>query len=118
MGIGASMLLWWEQGFCGMLADGGRFVIRYDHRDTGRSVTYEPGRPEYAGGGQHSRAFSTCATAACNASSTPTSRSTTTTAPTRAESPLGATPRNSSTVPGKWSPDEPHLSAHPGVCSA
>jgi pimeloyl-ACP methyl ester carboxylesterase len=32
-----------------MLADGGRFVIRYDHRDTGRSVTYEPGRPEYTG---------------------------------------------------------------------
>ena len=30
-----------------MLADGGRFVIRYDHRDTGRSVTYEPGRPGY-----------------------------------------------------------------------
>jgi pimeloyl-ACP methyl ester carboxylesterase len=25
-------------------------VIRYDHRDTGRSVTYEPGHPEYAGG--------------------------------------------------------------------
>jgi pimeloyl-ACP methyl ester carboxylesterase len=48
MGIGASML-WWEEGFCGMLADGGRFVIRYDHRDTGRSVTYEPGRPEYTG---------------------------------------------------------------------
>jgi pimeloyl-ACP methyl ester carboxylesterase len=46
MGIGASML-WWEEGFCRMLADGGRFVIRYDHRDTGRSVTYEPGRPEY-----------------------------------------------------------------------
>ena len=48
MGIGASML-WWEEGFCEMLADGGRFVIRYDHRDTGRSVTYEPGRPEYTG---------------------------------------------------------------------
>jgi pimeloyl-ACP methyl ester carboxylesterase len=48
MGIGASML-WWEEGFCRMLADGGRFVIRYDHRDTGRSVTYEPGRPEYTG---------------------------------------------------------------------
>ena len=48
MGIGASML-WWEEGFCGLLADGGRFVIRYDHRDTGRSVTYEPGRPEYGG---------------------------------------------------------------------
>jgi pimeloyl-ACP methyl ester carboxylesterase len=48
MGTGASML-WWEEGFCGMLAAGGRFVIRYDHRDTGRSVTYEPGRPEYTG---------------------------------------------------------------------
>jgi pimeloyl-ACP methyl ester carboxylesterase len=48
MGIGASML-WWEEGFCGMLAEGGRFVIRYDHRDTGRSVTDPPGRPDYTG---------------------------------------------------------------------
>ena len=24
-------------------------MIRYDHRDTGRSVTYEPGHPEYTG---------------------------------------------------------------------
>jgi pimeloyl-ACP methyl ester carboxylesterase len=32
-----------------MLAAERRFVIRYDHRDTGRSVTYEPGRPEYTG---------------------------------------------------------------------
>src|SRR5262249_23255215 len=48
MGIGGSML-WWEEGFCQMLADGGRFVIRYDHRDTGRSVTYEPEHPEYTG---------------------------------------------------------------------
>jgi pimeloyl-ACP methyl ester carboxylesterase len=48
MGIGASML-WWESGFCRQLAAGGRFVIRYDHRDTGRSVTYEPGRPPYNG---------------------------------------------------------------------
>jgi pimeloyl-ACP methyl ester carboxylesterase len=46
MGMGGSML-WWEEGFCRMLAEGRRFVIRYDHRDTGRSVTYEPGRPEY-----------------------------------------------------------------------
>jgi len=46
MGLGASML-WWEEDFCQMLADGGRLVIRYDHRDTGRSVTYEPGSPEY-----------------------------------------------------------------------
>jgi pimeloyl-ACP methyl ester carboxylesterase len=48
MGIGASML-WWDEDFCRLLAQGGRFVIRYDHRDTGRSVTYEPGRPEYTG---------------------------------------------------------------------
>jgi pimeloyl-ACP methyl ester carboxylesterase len=46
MGIGASML-WWEEDFCWTLAGAGRFVIRYDHRDTGRSVTYEPGRPGY-----------------------------------------------------------------------
>jgi pimeloyl-ACP methyl ester carboxylesterase len=49
MGVGASML-WWDERFCGMLAEAGRFVIRYDHRDTGRSVTYEPGRPVYTGG--------------------------------------------------------------------
>jgi pimeloyl-ACP methyl ester carboxylesterase len=48
MGISASML-WWEEGFCRLLAEGGRFVIRYDHRDTGRSVTYEPGHPPYTG---------------------------------------------------------------------
>jgi pimeloyl-ACP methyl ester carboxylesterase len=47
-GTGASML-WWEEDFCRMLAGGGRFVIRYDHRDTGRSITYEPGRPDYTG---------------------------------------------------------------------
>ncbi len=48
MGVGGSML-WWEDGFCRMLADAGRFVIRYDHRDTGRSVTYAPGQPGYTG---------------------------------------------------------------------
>src|ERR671931_630109 len=48
MGLGASML-WWREGFCRMLADGGRFVIRYDHRDTGRSTTYPPGCPGYTG---------------------------------------------------------------------
>ncbi|MCX5062081.1 alpha/beta fold hydrolase [Streptomyces sp. NBC_00452] len=48
MGTGASML-WWEEGFCRKLAEGGRFVVRYDHRDTGRSTTYEPGRPGYTG---------------------------------------------------------------------
>ena len=48
MGLGASML-WWEEGFCQKLAGRGRFVIRYDHRDTGRSTTYEPGNPGYSG---------------------------------------------------------------------
>jgi pimeloyl-ACP methyl ester carboxylesterase len=47
-GIGSSML-WWEEGFCRKLADAARFVIRYDHRDTGRSITYAPGRPRYTG---------------------------------------------------------------------
>jgi pimeloyl-ACP methyl ester carboxylesterase len=48
MGMGASML-WWDDGFCRSLAAGGRFVIRYDHRDTGRSTTCPPGRPGYTG---------------------------------------------------------------------
>ena len=42
-------MLWWEEGFCRMLVGGGRFVIRYDRRDTGRSVTYEPGCPPHTG---------------------------------------------------------------------
>lgn len=40
MGLGGSML-WWDERLCRMLAGDGRFVIRYDHRDTGRSVTYD-----------------------------------------------------------------------------
>ena len=47
-GVGSSML-WWDEGFCRTLAAAGRFVLRYDHRDTGRSVSYEPGRPGYTG---------------------------------------------------------------------
>lgn len=46
MGAMASML-WWPEGLCRRLAESGRFVIRYDNRDTGRSVTYEPGQPGY-----------------------------------------------------------------------
>jgi pimeloyl-ACP methyl ester carboxylesterase len=48
MGIGASML-WWDEGFCRLLAGGGRLVIRYDQRDTGRSITYPPGHAGYTG---------------------------------------------------------------------
>jgi pimeloyl-ACP methyl ester carboxylesterase len=48
MGLGGSML-WWQEGFCRLLAGRARFVIRYDQRDTGRSTTYEPGHPGYTG---------------------------------------------------------------------
>ena len=39
----------WDAELCRRLAAGGRFVIRYDHRDTGRSVSYPPGAPGYTG---------------------------------------------------------------------
>lgn len=45
-GVGASMD-WWEDDFSQRLADSSRFVIRYDNRDTGQSVSYEPGAPSY-----------------------------------------------------------------------
>ena len=48
MGAMASMD-WWPAQFCRNLAAQRRFVIRYDHRDTGRSTTYPPGRPGYTG---------------------------------------------------------------------
>jgi pimeloyl-ACP methyl ester carboxylesterase len=44
-GAGASMN-WWDEDFCRRLAAGSRYVIRYDHRDTGRSVTSPPGAPD------------------------------------------------------------------------
>jgi pimeloyl-ACP methyl ester carboxylesterase len=46
---GASSMLHWAEEFCERLAAGRRFVIRYDHRDTGRSVSYPPGAPLYTG---------------------------------------------------------------------
>ncbi|WP_405058534.1 alpha/beta fold hydrolase [Kribbella sp. NBC_01505] len=46
-GASASML-WWETAFCTKLAGQGRYVIRYDQRDTGRSTTYPVGEPPYA----------------------------------------------------------------------
>ncbi|AOH56367.1 acetyltransferase [Peribacillus muralis] len=42
-----SSLDWWDEDFCIRLADQGRFVIRYDHRDLGRSTVYEPGTSNY-----------------------------------------------------------------------
>lgn len=46
MGAMASML-WWPEAFCRKLAGEGRFVIRYDNRDTGLSTKYAPGAPPY-----------------------------------------------------------------------
>ena len=41
MGAMASML-WWPDEFCARLAGHGRYVIRYDNRDTGLSTKYPP----------------------------------------------------------------------------
>ena len=47
MGAAGSMDRW-EKPFCERLAAAGRYVIRYDHRDTGGSTTYPPGSPGYS----------------------------------------------------------------------
>ncbi|HEX3732270.1 MAG TPA: alpha/beta hydrolase [Mycobacteriales bacterium] len=43
---GSSMLSWPEE-LCTRLAAGSRHVIRYDIRDTGRSISYVAGEPQY-----------------------------------------------------------------------
>ena len=43
----ASPMDWWDDEFCRRLAAGNRFVIRYDHRDTGRSTSYPAGAHAY-----------------------------------------------------------------------
>jgi len=45
---GANSMDWWEDEFCRRLAAGGRYVIRYDHRDTGRSTCFPAGAPPYS----------------------------------------------------------------------
>ncbi|WP_134686948.1 alpha/beta fold hydrolase [Brevibacillus migulae] len=46
MGATCSMV-YWDEEFCQQLADTGRYVIRYDNRDVGRSIAYEPGTSHY-----------------------------------------------------------------------
>ena len=46
----AASMDWWDDAFCEQLAAGGRFVHRYDHRDTGASTTFPPGAPPYDAG--------------------------------------------------------------------
>ena len=45
-GACASMVRW-EDGFCERIVAGGRYAIRYDNRDVGRSTAYPPGNPPY-----------------------------------------------------------------------
>jgi pimeloyl-ACP methyl ester carboxylesterase len=45
-GAGASMLAW-DDELCAGLADGGRFVVRYDQRDTGAATSFPVGAPGY-----------------------------------------------------------------------
>ena len=45
---GMASMLWWPDEFCERLAGQGRYVIRYDNRDTGLSTKYEPGEPPYS----------------------------------------------------------------------
>ena len=47
MGAMASAV-WWPEDFCQQLAERGRHVVRYDHRDTGKSTSYGPGLAPYA----------------------------------------------------------------------
>ncbi|MCP3097804.1 alpha/beta fold hydrolase [Myxococcus sp. K15C18031901] len=42
-----SSMKWWPDPLVERLVGAGRFVIRYDHRDTGRSTTQPPGPPRY-----------------------------------------------------------------------
>jgi pimeloyl-ACP methyl ester carboxylesterase len=44
---GAQSMVWWEDGFCDLLASAGRYVVRFDQRDTGRSTNSPPGHPSY-----------------------------------------------------------------------
>ncbi|MFA1627145.1 alpha/beta fold hydrolase [Rhizobium mongolense] len=44
---GMASMLWWHESFCVRLAEQGRFVVRYDQRDSGLSTKYPPGRPGY-----------------------------------------------------------------------
>ncbi|RKN46948.1 alpha/beta fold hydrolase [Streptomyces hoynatensis] len=49
LGGASSSMDWWEEEFCERLAAGPRFVVRFDYRDTGRSVSYQAGAPPYTG---------------------------------------------------------------------
>jgi pimeloyl-ACP methyl ester carboxylesterase len=45
--VGATTMLSWPDALCDRLAAGGRRVVRYDLRDSGRSTTADPEAPSY-----------------------------------------------------------------------
>lgn len=49
IGGAAASMDYWEDEFCERIVAAGRFVIRYDFRDTGRSTAYPAGSPGYTG---------------------------------------------------------------------
>ena len=49
MGGATSSMDWWEPDFCERLSAAGRFVIRFDNRDTGQSTSSPVGEPSYTG---------------------------------------------------------------------
>ncbi len=49
LGGATSSMDWWEPDFCRRLAEAGRFVVRFDARDTGGSTQWPVGQPGYTG---------------------------------------------------------------------
>jgi pimeloyl-ACP methyl ester carboxylesterase len=47
LGGATSSMDWWHEDFCERLAEAGRFVVRYDQRDTGESTSSPAGAPDY-----------------------------------------------------------------------
>jgi pimeloyl-ACP methyl ester carboxylesterase len=45
---GSASMLWWDAALCDRIAAHGRYVVRYDQRDTGRSTSSPPGEPAYS----------------------------------------------------------------------
>jgi len=45
--VGGTTMLSWPDRLCHVIARGGRHVVRYDLRDSGRSTTVDPESPAY-----------------------------------------------------------------------
>jgi pimeloyl-ACP methyl ester carboxylesterase len=49
IGGNSASMDWWDDELCARLAAGGRYVVRCDARDTGRSTQWPAGKPGYTG---------------------------------------------------------------------